>query len=113
MVTMADSGLTVGRYAAGPRRLVAGPEADDAFAEIPGVVELHAAAVVVPHVLDVAPVTVGIPTHRHPVAAHGAVPVLAVDPQMVVEMLRAAKIRSADELLAERGDGGATLEAPA
>ncbi len=28
-------------------------------------------------------------------------------------MLRAAKLRSADELLAEPGDGGAALEAPA
>jgi len=40
-------------------------------------------------------------------------PVIAVDPQVVVEVLRAAELRSADELLAEPGDGGAALEAAA
>src|SRR5580704_1838776 len=113
MVAMASSRLTVGRHAAGPRRLVTNPEANDSLAKVPGVVELQAAAVVVPHVLDVALVAVGVPTHRHPVTAHRALPTIAVDPKVVVEVLRAAELRPADELLAEPGDGGAALEAPA
>src|SRR5258708_27251859 len=113
MASMARLGLTIGRHATGPRRLVAAPEADDALAEVPGVVELHTAAVVVPHVLDVALIAVGVPAHRHPVAAHRAAFPVAVYPQMVVEVLRAAELPPADELLAEAGDGGAALEASA